>query len=99
SPKLRVNKTALKRKDIMTKMQIHYGSHAESIVFRPAINSFQWIPSYLCMLARKKPSTMTDFELDDEGQFKFVFFSYAACIRGFLLVIRPVIAIDNTHLK
>ncbi|KAK3219897.1 hypothetical protein Dsin_013867 [Dipteronia sinensis] len=111
SPKLRVNGTALKPKDIMTEMQLHYGlhiqytkawrakDHAESIVFGPAAESFQRIPSYLYMLERTNLGTVTDFELDDDGRFKFCFFSYGACIRGFRSSIRPVIAIDGTHLK
>ncbi|KAK3227208.1 hypothetical protein Dsin_007070 [Dipteronia sinensis] len=95
----------------MTEMQVHYGlhiqytkawlakDHAESIVFGSAAESFQRIPSYLYMFERKNPSTVTDFELDDDGRFKFFFFSYGACIRGFRSSIRPVIAIDDTHLK
>ncbi|KAK2642492.1 hypothetical protein Ddye_024255 [Dipteronia dyeriana] len=73
--------------------------HAESIVFRPTAESFQRIPSSLYMLERKNPDTVTDFELDDEGRFKFSFFSYSACIHGFSSVIRPVITIDDTHQK
>ncbi|KAK3222210.1 hypothetical protein Dsin_009235 [Dipteronia sinensis] len=111
SSKLRVNGTALKWKDIMTEIQLHYGlhiqytkawranDHAESIVFKPGIKLFQRIPSYLYMLERKNPVTMTNFELDDDGRFKFCFFSYGACIHGFRSSIKPVIAIDGTHLK
>ncbi|KAK3225120.1 hypothetical protein Dsin_004982 [Dipteronia sinensis] len=95
SPKLRVNGTALKPKEIMTEMQ----DHAKSIVFGPTAESFQRIPSNLYMLERTNPGSVTDFELDDDGRFKFCFFSYGACIHGFRSSIRPVIAIDGTHLK
>ncbi|KAK3222432.1 hypothetical protein Dsin_009457 [Dipteronia sinensis] len=51
-------------------------------------------------LSRLNPGTVTDFELDDDGRFKFCFFSYGACIHGFFRSsIRPIIAIDGTHLK
>ncbi|KAK2646319.1 hypothetical protein Ddye_021514 [Dipteronia dyeriana] len=79
---------ALKPKDFMTEMQLHYGlhiqymkawgakGHAESIVFKSTTDSFQRILSYLYVLEWKDPGTVTDFELDDEGRFKIAFFSY-----------------------
>ncbi|KAK3199764.1 hypothetical protein Dsin_023179 [Dipteronia sinensis] len=69
------------------------------IVFGPAAESFQRIPSYFYMLEQKSPGTMTDFKLDDEGRFEFSFFSYGAFIHGFRSAIRHVIAIDGTRLK
>ncbi|KAK3211895.1 hypothetical protein Dsin_016601 [Dipteronia sinensis] len=51
------------------------------------------------MLEQTNPGIVTDFELDDNGRFKFCFFSYGACIHGFRSQIRPSIAIDDTHLK
>ncbi|KAK2649480.1 hypothetical protein Ddye_016969 [Dipteronia dyeriana] len=59
SLKLRLNGTTLKPKDIMMEIQLHYGihiqytkdwqakDHAESIIFRPIVDSFQRISLYL----------------------------------------------------
>ncbi|KAK2641485.1 hypothetical protein Ddye_023248 [Dipteronia dyeriana] len=89
------SKKKLKRELSLVALKQHF----EFRIKRLAVESFQRIPSYLYMLERKNPGTMTDFELDDEGRFKFAFFSYDACFRGFSLAIRHVFAIDDTHLK
>ncbi|XP_017970363.1 PREDICTED: uncharacterized protein LOC108660628 [Theobroma cacao] len=36
---------------------------------------------------------------DEEERFKYCFWSYEACIRGFRDAMRPMVAIDATHLK
>ncbi|KAK2653078.1 hypothetical protein Ddye_012934 [Dipteronia dyeriana] len=37
--------------------------------------------------------------LNARNEFRYCFFAYGACLRGFRAVIRPIIAIDETHLK
>jgi len=60
--------------------------------------SFARLPSYLYMLQRMNPDTITRLEVDEKNQFKYMFFALGACIEGFK-VMRQVIIMDGTHLK
>ncbi|XP_038895820.1 uncharacterized protein LOC120083989 [Benincasa hispida] len=44
------------------------------------------------------PGTIFKVEVEDGQYFKYVFMALGSCIRGFLNCIRPVIAVDGTHL-
>ncbi|WZZ54116.1 uncharacterized protein LOC106436304 [Brassica napus] len=60
--------------------------------------SFARLPSYLYMLQRMNPDTITRLEVDEKNQFKYMFFALGACIEGFKAM-RQVIIMDGTHLK
>ncbi|KAK2659253.1 hypothetical protein Ddye_005786 [Dipteronia dyeriana] len=61
--------------------------------------SFQLMPLYLYMLEQANPGTVTKVETNSENKFMYCFMCIGACIEGFRKAIRPVIAIDGTHLK
>ncbi|WRX24579.1 Transposase [Theobroma cacao] len=52
-----------------------------------------------CLYEQENPSTVTAVATDEEERFKYCFWSYGACIRGFLDVMRLTVTIDVTHLK
>ncbi|KAL0833276.1 hypothetical protein Bca101_085165 [Brassica carinata] len=60
--------------------------------------SFARLPSYLYMLEKMNPDTITRLVVDETNQFKYMFFALGACIEGFK-VMRKVIIMDGTHLK
>ncbi|KAL0699890.1 hypothetical protein Bca4012_056012 [Brassica carinata] len=60
--------------------------------------SFARLPSYLYMLEKMNPDTITRLEVDEKNQFKYMFFALGACIEGFKAM-RQVIIMDGTHLK
>ncbi|WZZ10651.1 hypothetical protein YC2023_096572 [Brassica napus] len=60
--------------------------------------SFARLPSYLYMLERMNPGTITRLVVDEKKQFKYMFFALKACIEGFQAM-RKVIIMDGTHLK
>ncbi|XP_013623937.1 PREDICTED: uncharacterized protein LOC106329873 [Brassica oleracea var. oleracea] len=60
--------------------------------------SFARLPSYLYMLERLNPRTVSRLVVDEKNQFKYVFFALGACIEGFNSM-RKVIIMDGTHLK
>lgn len=62
-------------------------------------DSFKGLASYLWLIERSNPGTNTAYELDNDGRFVQCFVSYGASIAGFRSCIRPVIAVDATHLK
>jgi len=51
------------------------------------------------LLKVTNPGTVTAIHTDENNNFLYAFFSLGQCIKGFQTVIRPVIAIDATHLK
>ncbi|EOY32502.1 Uncharacterized protein TCM_040459 [Theobroma cacao] len=111
SHKLRANGVALRPKDIICEMRVQWGleclygkvwqakEYAERLVFSPLEESFQLLPSYFYMLEQEIPGTVTVMATDEEERFKYCFWSYGACIRGFSDVMHPTVAIDATHLK
>nr|AAD25591.1 Mutator-like transposase [Arabidopsis thaliana] len=54
--------------------------------------------SYLYMLEKVNPGTVTSVELEGEKKFKYLFIALGACIEGFREM-RKVIVVDATHLK
>ncbi|XP_017985397.1 PREDICTED: uncharacterized protein LOC108663978, partial [Theobroma cacao] len=103
--------TPLRPKEIMEEMnrkwelRCLYGKawqvkeYVESLMFGPSKESFQHLPSYFHMLERENPGTVTCVTTDGEQRFKYCFWVFGSCIRGFSAVMRPVVAIDATHLK
>ncbi|KAK3204666.1 hypothetical protein Dsin_018712 [Dipteronia sinensis] len=111
SPKLQVHGHSLKPKDIMVEMQVDHGlhllytkawrakDHAEASVFGPPEESFKLLPAYCHRLKEVNPGTITTMKTNVANQFEYLFIAHAASLHGFHTVIRPVIAIDGTHLK
>ncbi|KAH6765379.1 hypothetical protein C2S52_000205 [Perilla frutescens var. hirtella] len=71
-------------------IEIVYGSHDQS---------FAVFPAYLEMLKRSNPDTVYDLETDGDDRFMYTFVALEVCRATFNVCMRPVIAIDGTHLK
>ncbi|KAK2648635.1 hypothetical protein Ddye_016124 [Dipteronia dyeriana] len=111
APKLQVHGHSLKPKDIMVEMQVEHGlhllyskawrvkDHAEASVFGPPEESFKLLPAYCHRLEEVNPWTITALKTNVANQFEYMFIANATSLHGFSTVIRPVIAIDGTHLK
>ncbi|XP_038683008.1 uncharacterized protein LOC119983395 [Tripterygium wilfordii] len=61
--------------------------------------SFTYLPHYCAVLEINNPGTITHIESDDENRFNFFFMAIGASLRGFQSSIRPVIVVDDNHLK
>ncbi|KAK1562202.1 hypothetical protein Q3G72_008025 [Acer saccharum] len=95
----------------MVEMQVEHGlhllytkawrakDHAEASVFGAPEESFKLLPAYCHRLKEVNPGTVTAMKTNDANQFEYMFIAHAASLHGFRTVIRPVIAIDGTHLK
>ncbi|KAK1550559.1 hypothetical protein Q3G72_021024 [Acer saccharum] len=95
----------------MVEMQVEHGlhllytkawrakDHAEASVFGAPEESFKLLPTYCHRLKEVNPGTVTAMKTNDANQFEYMFIAHAASLHGFRTVIRPVIAIDGTHLK
>ncbi|XP_020415595.1 uncharacterized protein LOC109948090 [Prunus persica] len=57
------------------------------------------LPAYCYELERMNPGTKTHIQTDENNHFVYLFMAVGACIRGFHSSMRPVIAVDATHLK
>ncbi|XP_017982399.1 PREDICTED: uncharacterized protein LOC108663297 [Theobroma cacao] len=109
--KIWANGVALRPKGIICEMRVQWGlkclygkawqakKYAKRLVFGPPEESFQLLPSYFYMLEQENPSIVTAVATDEEERFKYYFWSYGACIRGFRDVTRLTVVIDATHLK
>ncbi|XP_023641784.1 uncharacterized protein LOC111831497 [Capsella rubella] len=71
---------------------------AASEIRGTAEDSFMLLHSYLFMLRKMNPDTISYVEVDKENKFLYLFFALGACIEGFR-VMRKVIIVDATHLK
>ena len=60
--------------------------------------SSQTLPLWCSMLEANNPGTITRIEMDDENCFLYFFMALGQTIAGFKKV-RPVVAVDGTHLK
>lgn len=60
-------------------------------------SSFEELPSYLYMIRRANPGTVTRLQLDEEGRFNYVFIAFGASIAGFPFM-RKVVVVDGTFL-
>ncbi|KAK2656151.1 hypothetical protein Ddye_009203 [Dipteronia dyeriana] len=73
--------------------------HAEASVFGPPEESFKLLTAYCHRSKEVNPWTITVLKTNVTNQFEYMFIAHAASLHGFRTVIRPVIAIDDTHLK
>ncbi|KAH6756374.1 hypothetical protein C2S53_002673 [Perilla frutescens var. hirtella] len=71
-------------------IEMVYGSHDQS---------FAVLPAYLEILKRFNPDTVYDLETDSDDRFMYTFVALGVCRAAFSICMRPVIAIDGTHLK
>ncbi|KAK2642683.1 hypothetical protein Ddye_024446 [Dipteronia dyeriana] len=73
--------------------------HAEASVFGPPEESFKLMLAYCHRLEEVNPGTITALKTNVVNQFEYMFIAHVASLNGFRTMIRPVIAIDGTHLK
>ncbi|KAK2649351.1 hypothetical protein Ddye_016840 [Dipteronia dyeriana] len=71
-------------------LSLTYGTHEET---------FQLLPSFGYVLEQQNPGTITNLQCNEDGKFMYFFMSIGASLRGFRTCMRPVIAVDGTHLK
>ncbi|XP_022156660.1 uncharacterized protein LOC111023509 [Momordica charantia] len=62
-------------------------------------SSYGLLPAYGEALKIMYPSTIFELELEGGKYFKYVFMTLGQSIRGFLDYIRPVLVVDEAHLK
>lgn len=61
-------------------------------------NGYEDLPSYLYLIRKANPGTLTRLAIDEEDRFKFVFIAFGASIHGFQFM-RKVVVVDGTFLK
>ena len=61
--------------------------------------SFKILPLYCEELKMMNPGTVTNIDLSDDDRFKRFFWAFGPCIRSFTSSLRPMIAVDATHLR
>ncbi|XP_024041882.1 uncharacterized protein LOC127901820 [Citrus sinensis] len=61
--------------------------------------SYNLLPKYSHVLTTGNEGTVTHLEQDGDGNFLYYFVALGSSIKGFMQYIRPVIAVDGTHLK
>ncbi|KAH9715482.1 SWIM-type domain-containing protein [Citrus sinensis] len=61
--------------------------------------SYNLLPKYSHVLTTANEGTVTHLEQDGDGNFLYYFVALGYSIKGFMQYIRPVIAVDGTHLK
>ncbi|XP_013633937.1 PREDICTED: uncharacterized protein LOC106339634 [Brassica oleracea var. oleracea] len=59
---------------------------------------FESLPSYLYMIRRVNPSTVTRLHIDELGRFMYVFLAFGASVNGFPFM-RKVVVVDDTFLN
>ncbi|XP_022868064.1 uncharacterized protein LOC111387713 [Olea europaea var. sylvestris] len=62
-------------------------------------DNFQKLSSYCHVLGESNPRTVTHIEVDSCNRFHYLFLAFDASIRGYLHYLRPVIYVDDSHLK
>ncbi|CAA7032691.1 unnamed protein product [Microthlaspi erraticum] len=61
-------------------------------------SGYQDLPTYLYMIRRANPGTLTKLEVDDADRFKYLFIAFSASIHGFRFM-RKVVVVDGTFLQ
>ncbi|KAH9696708.1 SWIM-type domain-containing protein [Citrus sinensis] len=61
--------------------------------------SYNLLPKYSHVLTTANEGTVTHLEQDGDGNFLYYFVALGSSIKGFMQYIRPVIAVDGTHMK
>ncbi|XP_033131764.1 uncharacterized protein LOC117126779 [Brassica rapa] len=59
---------------------------------------FESLPSYLYMIRRANPSTVTRLQIDELGRFMYVFLAFGASVNGYPFM-RKVVVVDGTFLN
>ncbi|XP_033134234.1 uncharacterized protein LOC117127709 [Brassica rapa] len=59
---------------------------------------FELLPSYLYMIRRANPNTVTRLQIDELGRFMYVFLAFGASVNGFPFM-RKVVVVDGTFLN
>ncbi|XP_022880786.1 uncharacterized protein LOC111398064 [Olea europaea var. sylvestris] len=62
-------------------------------------DSFQKLSSYCHVLRESNPGTVTHIKLDSRNRFYYFFQAFGASIQGYVHYLRPVICVDDSHLK
>ncbi|XP_022897642.1 uncharacterized protein LOC111411333 [Olea europaea var. sylvestris] len=62
-------------------------------------DNFQKLSSYCHVLGESNPGTVLHIEVDSRNRFNYLFLAFGASIQGYLHYLRPVICIDDSHLK
>nr|GFC47341.1 transposase, MuDR, MULE transposase domain protein [Tanacetum cinerariifolium] len=74
----------------------HYGIQQ---VMGSAYEAFEMLPYYCYNLEKKNEGTLTCIKTNDNEVFEMLFISIGASIHTFLNYLRPLLMIDDTHLK
>ena len=84
--------------------QMDYWKSHRSLKFAREIDEgtpecgFESLPSYLYMIRRANPSTVTRLQIDELGRFMYVFLAFGASVNGFPFM-RKVVVVDGTFLN
>jgi len=101
----------MRPKDIIADMKEMFGiqvlynkahsalEYALGLTYGNSANSYQWLAPYCYVLEQANPGIITHLHIDDHDRFLYYFMALGGCIRGFVTCMRPVIAVDGTHLK
>lgn len=101
----------LKPKEIMNDYQMEFGSiisyrkayiakeMALCIVRGSYEESFQLLPRYCKELELTNPGTVTNIDTTSDDRFRRFFWAFGPCIRSYTSSLRPVIAVDGSHLR
>nr|GEY18881.1 transposase, MuDR, MULE transposase domain protein [Tanacetum cinerariifolium] len=95
------------QKDILSEYKIHIsyqqamkGRHYGIQQVRGSpYEAFEILPYYCYNLEKKNEGTVTRIKTDDNRVFEMLFIAIGASIRTFLNYLRPVLMIDDAHLK
>ncbi|KAL0846802.1 hypothetical protein Bca101_020048 [Brassica carinata] len=61
-------------------------------------SGYENLPSYLYMIKRANPGTVTRLQIDEFGRFMYVFLAFGASVNGFPFM-RKVVVVDGTFLN
>ncbi|XP_013713590.2 uncharacterized protein LOC106417312 [Brassica napus] len=88
----------------ITKHLMDYWKSHRSLKFTREIDEetpecgFESLPSYLYMIRRANPSTVTRLQIDELGSFMYVFLAFGANVNGFPFM-RKVVVVDGKFLN
>ncbi|GJT33638.1 transposase, MuDR, MULE transposase domain protein [Tanacetum coccineum] len=111
TPKLQDSKRVLKGKDIQQDIMSEYKinlsyqqawrgkDYCIQQIRGSPYESFEMLPYYCYNLERKNEGTVTRIKTDEKGVFEMLFIALGASIRTFVNYLRPLIIINEAHLK
>ena len=62
-------------------------------------DSFKLLPLYCAKLKLMNPGSVTNIETSNDDRFRRFFWAFAPSIRAFTSSLRPMIAVDGSHLR